>query len=110
MINVLTSIKKSNEITSEQVLSWAKSVEVQRAQKPILDITKESMEFDMTKKAKYICENAKRPKNTKQSNKKCTYCSKMHELHGCLAFEKDCKNVYAVTISRECAEVTADDQ
>ena len=39
-------IKKTNEISSVQVLCWAKRVEVQRAQKAVLEATKETEEFD----------------------------------------------------------------
>ena len=42
--------KKINEKTSEQVLSWTKRVEAQRAQKAILDATKEKKGFDIRKK------------------------------------------------------------
>ena len=44
-IRELTTIKKTNEITSEQILGWTKRVQAQRAQKAILEeATKESLE------------------------------------------------------------------
>ena len=39
MIRELTAIKKTNEITNEEVLSLARRVEVQWVQKLILDMT-----------------------------------------------------------------------
>ena len=43
-------MKKTNEITNEKVLSWARRVEAQRAKKAILDATKESKAFEAIKK------------------------------------------------------------
>ena len=34
--------KKTNKVTREQVLSWTNRVKVQRAQKTILDVTKDN--------------------------------------------------------------------
>ena len=42
IIRELTLIKRTNEITSKQVLCWAKRVEAQRAPKAILLATKEN--------------------------------------------------------------------
>ena len=49
IVRGLTEIR-DKESTSEQVLSWARGVEVQRAQKVILGAAKESIEFDAVKK------------------------------------------------------------
>ena len=46
IIMELTTFKKTNEIPSEQVLYWARRMEVQIAQKVILDEKKESKEYD----------------------------------------------------------------
>ena len=46
----LTMMQKTSDITSEQVLSWSKRVKVQRAQKTIVDATKENKEFNMIEK------------------------------------------------------------
>ena len=50
-IRELTTIKRANEIRSEQVLSWSKRVEVQKVQKAKLDTTKESTGFNIVRKA-----------------------------------------------------------
>ena len=50
IVRELTTIPKTNGSTSEQVLSGARRVRMQRAQKVILDATKESKGFDTTKK------------------------------------------------------------
>ena len=44
------AVKKTNEITSEQALCWAKRVEAQRAQKTILEPAKESKESDVVQR------------------------------------------------------------
>ena len=49
VIRELIIIKK-NEITSEQMLTWAKKAEVQRAQKAVSDTSEESKAFDRVKK------------------------------------------------------------
>ena len=41
IIQELTTVKKINEITSEQVVSWAKRVESHRAQKAFMEFTKD---------------------------------------------------------------------
>ena len=41
IIKELTTLQKTNEVTSNQVLCSARRAEVQRAQKAILDVTKE---------------------------------------------------------------------
>ena len=68
IIKELTTIKKTNEITGDQMLSWTKRVEAQTAQKAILYITKESRESDIIKKAKENCDNTKQ----KTYSSKCT--------------------------------------
>ena len=55
MIRELTAIKKTNEITSEQVLPWARRVVVQRTQKALTKATKASKERTCTK-ATYLKE------------------------------------------------------
>ena len=42
-------IKKANEITSEQVLAWARRVEAQRIQEALTDTTKENKGFNAMK-------------------------------------------------------------
>ena len=42
----LTVLKDINEATSSQILIWAQRVEVQRAQKEVLDHSREDKEFD----------------------------------------------------------------
>ena len=52
IIKELITYRKTNEITSDKVLSWTEMVEAQRAQKAILDTLKESKEFYMIKRCK----------------------------------------------------------
>ena len=44
------TIKKTNEINSQQIIFWTRRVKAQRAQKTILDTTKERKEFDALKR------------------------------------------------------------
>ena len=48
----MKAIKKANEVTSEQILAWARRVEAQRAQKAITEATKEIKEFDSQEKSR----------------------------------------------------------
>ena len=49
IIRELSKAKESVDITSEQVLGWAKRVEAQRAQSEIMDSLTETKEFDKIK-------------------------------------------------------------
>ena len=51
IIEGLITIKKTNEIASDQVLNWAVIGRVQKVQKAVPNITKENM-FDKIKEAK----------------------------------------------------------
>ena len=42
--------KQTNEITSKQVLEWARRVEEQRAQKALIETMKENEEINVVKK------------------------------------------------------------
>ena len=51
IIREFTAIKKKTiEITSEQVLTWTRRAEAQRAHKVLLEVTKENKDFDNMKK------------------------------------------------------------
>ena len=50
-------MQKTCDITSNQALSWAKRIEVHRAQKAMLTIIEESRDFDFTGKKLSIKEN-----------------------------------------------------
>ena len=49
IIRELTVIKKTNVITSKQVLAWARRVESQIVQKAIIEANKENNSFDAMK-------------------------------------------------------------
>ena len=81
IIRELATIEKTNESTRNQVVSSAKGVGAQKAQKTTLDATKESREFDMVMEVTYNGDNRRdlqRHKNKPQQ--KCKYCSAMYEL------------------------------
>ena len=50
-IRELAIIKRTDEITSKQVLAWAR-IEVQMAQKALIGATKQSKEFNAVKRQK----------------------------------------------------------
>ena len=89
----LTKTKESADITSEQVLGWAKRVEAQRAQSAITDSLTKTKVFDKIKIAKgglrhtggNVQTHAKAP--TKNS---CNYCSSTHPSRQYPAYGKKC--------------------
>ena len=52
IIRELTTFKKISEVTSKQVLAWARRVEAQRVWKAIIKATKEGKKFDTLKKTR----------------------------------------------------------
>ena len=86
IIRALAAIKMPDEITSQQVLCWARRVEAQRAHKAILDVTKETKEFDTVNNHKQ--NNVINSINMTQSN--CRYCSNSLEPCTCPAYGKSC--------------------
>ena len=49
IIREWTAIKKTNEVTSEQVLAWTRRMEAQRTQKTLIEATKENKDFNAMK-------------------------------------------------------------
>ena len=48
--NELTTMQKTSDITSKQVLSWAKRIDAQQAQKAMLTIIQESRDLNIRQK------------------------------------------------------------
>ena len=71
-------------MTSEDMLIWAKRVEVQRTQAAILSDITESQKFDRVKVAK------KQATYTASSNWSCRYYGLSHAPRQCLAYGKTC--------------------
>ena len=53
IIKDLTTIKKTSEVTREEILTWAKRLEVQRWKKAVLATIQETRDFDMIKSTRY---------------------------------------------------------
>ena len=95
IIRELTKAEESADMTSEQVLDWAKRVGAQRAQSAVMDSLTKSKEFNKVKIVKgelrYNGRNvqtcAKVP-----AKKSCSYCSSSHPHRQCLAYGKKCAN------------------
>ena len=84
VIRELTTKNINEQMTSEDVLIWAKRVEVQRVQAAILsDITK-SQKFD---KVKVVKKQAMHPASP---NWLCRYCGSSHALRQCPTYGKMC--------------------
>ena len=92
IIQELTKIHENEEITSENVLSWAKRVEVQRAQSAIMNSLTDIKEFNKLKVVKNMHKDSpRRPTQTKILAKQmCKYCGNSHPQRQCLACEKRC--------------------
>ena len=70
MIQEFTKIHENEEITSKNVLSWAKTVKVQRGQSAIKNNLTEVKEFDELKVVKYTYKDShRRPMLTKTPTK-----------------------------------------
>ena len=49
IIQVLTAVKKTKEITKEKVLAWARRADMQRTQKALMEVTKDNKDFNTIK-------------------------------------------------------------
>ena len=88
------TIKHANrEITSENVLCWAKRVETQRAQSAIMNCLTEAKEFDKLKIVKNTCKDGPRRSSTQTKmppKQTCRYCGSSHPPKQCQAHWKKC--------------------
>ena len=98
IIQELTKIHENTEIINENVLSWAKTVEAERAQSTIINSLMDVKEFDKLKIVKNTYkDNTRRSTQTKVATKhKCRYCGSSHPPRQCLAYGKRCT---------ECSEI-----
>ena len=92
IIKELTKICEKEEITGENVLSWAKRVKVQRVQSTIMNSLIEVKEFDKLKVVKSTCNGSpRRYMQTKMPTKQtCRYCGSSHSQRQCPAYGKSC--------------------
>ena len=87
----LSMIKRANEITTEPVLCWARRVDALRAQKAILEVSKESRRFDAVKRTDQQCisqNNTKRNNKVLQKNHR--YCGTIHTACRCPVYGESC--------------------
>ena len=83
-IRELTTKNINEQMTSEDLLIWAKKVEVQRVQAAILNGINESQKFNKVKVAR---QQATHPVLTKWL---CRYCGSSHAPRQCLVYGKTC--------------------
>ena len=87
IIRELTAIKRTNEITSEQVLFWSRRVQVQRAQKVYMGATKDNKEFNAIKGMS---------KGTMPETTRYKYCRSTHEPRWHPAYDKNWSKCWRV--------------
>ena len=103
IIREQSTIQKTNEITSEQVLSWAIKVEVQRAQKLLTEATIDNKEFNAIKKH----EKKKNDRDRKEMHNNCKYCGSTHKPSRCSAYGRSCSRCRRVNHLSGYAEARA---
>ena len=98
-------MEKTNNLTSRQALSWARSMEGQRSQKVILHATKENNEFNAIKKAD---QNNKYHHITKKYRIRpqwnCKYCGSICKHGRCPLFGRVPQDVAVQTTLKMFAE------
>ena len=91
IIRELTKIHENTEITSENLLCWAKRVEAQRAQSAIMNSLTEAKEFNEVKIPKNTYKDSLRrsaTQTTMPTDQTCRYCGSSHPLRQCPAYGK----------------------
>ena len=88
VIRELTTKSSSDQMTSEDMLIWAKRVEAQRMQAVILSDITESQRFDQVKVAKQ--QAAQRATHRASPHRLCRYCGSVHALRQFPAYGKTC--------------------
>ena len=91
IIKELTATNEDEQITSEDMLAWAKRVEVQRAQATVLSTIIDLRQFNkmnIVKKAKE--DNTRCPPGPTKQQCPCRNCGGLHVLRQCLACGKMC--------------------
>ena len=83
---------ENTEITSENVLSWAKGVEAQKAQSAIMNSLTEVKEFYKLKIVKNTYKDSTGRSTLTKTHAKymCRYCWSSHPPRQCLAYGKRC--------------------
>ena len=80
IIKELTTTKRNDTITIENILSWAMRLEVQRAHPAVMSTITETKEFDKIRISKYSYKDS--PRRSTQSNMPskqiCKYCGNTH--------------------------------
>ena len=88
VIRELTTKSSSDQMTSEDMLIWAKRVEAQRTQAAIVSDITDSQRFDQVKVVKQ--HTMQRVTHRASPHQPCRYCGSVHALRQCLAYGKTC--------------------
>ena len=87
----LSGTKETNKASNEQVLCWAKRLEVKTVQKVLFEASKETKEFDAVKK---VVKQSLNKQNIKRNQgiswHTCKYCGTLHKPRRCPAYGKNC--------------------
>ena len=105
IIRELTKVKISNVITSEDVLAWAKRVEVQRVQSAVMNSLMEAKEFDKIRIPKNTCKDNPRSTQLRLPTKQtCRYCGSSHPQDSAQHMGRSAQNAVRLAISEQYAE------
>ena len=89
IIKHLVTVKSHEQITSGNVLAWAKKVEAQRAPAAVMSAITESKEFDKIKVSTPMWISS--PRTPAQHNSSsCRYCGSTHPPRQCQVYSKTC--------------------
>ena len=89
-------------------LAWARGVEVQRAQKVPIELTKTSKELYAVRKHEHKNSKPERAKvNKRETIANCKYCGNSHESRRCLHTAIDAQDTKMQNTSKRCEEAKA---
>ena len=88
IIREVTKCDENTNIHSENVLTWAKRVEAQRAQTAVISSLNERKCFDAIVQKDVRHTDKKPTTNTFTKWRRCKYCGQEHKLRQCLAYGK----------------------
>ena len=87
IIKELTTIQKTSDISSEQLLEWAKRVKAQRAQRAILTNIQENKKFDTIR---CMRQNSENMCDSQTMKRKCQSCGTADKLRRFPSLGKKC--------------------
>ena len=92
IIKEVTTIRGNDTVTSENILSWVKRIEAERAQAVVMSAITETKEFNKIRVARHAHkDNSRVPAQSSMPLRQtCRYCSSTHPPRQCLVYERLC--------------------